>query len=72
MMARTTLNVKGMTCNHCVAAVTEALEKAPGVRSARVDLQQGKAVVDHDDALASSRDLAAAVTDAGYKADAEG
>lgn len=70
-MARTTLNVKGMTCNHCVAAVTQALEKAPGVRSARVDLQQGKAVVDHDDSLASSRDLAAVVTDAGYQADAE-
>jgi copper chaperone len=68
---RTTLNVKGMTCNHCVASVTKALEDTPGVRSARVDLQQGKAIVDYDDALASPRELATVVAAAGYEANAE-
>jgi copper ion binding protein len=69
-MPRTELTVRGMTCNHCVAAVTTALEETPGVRSARVDLQQGKAVVDYDDALVRPRELAAVVADAGYQAEA--
>jgi len=68
-MARTTLKVKGMTCNHCVSAVTTALEETPGVRSARVDLDAGQAVVDYDDALASPRELATVVAAAGYEAE---
>jgi copper chaperone CopZ len=69
-MARTELTIRGMTCNHCVTAVQTALEETPGVRSARVDLGQGKAIVDYDDALASPRELAVVVADAGYEADA--
>ncbi len=68
-MAKTTLNVKGMTCTHCVAAVRDALEEMPGVRSARVELDKGTAVVDYDDALANPRELATVVTAAGYEAD---
>jgi len=68
-MARTTLKVKGMTCNHCVSAVTTALEETPGVQSARVDLDAGQAVVDYDDALASPRELATVVAAAGYEAE---
>jgi copper chaperone len=68
-MPKTTLNVKGMTCGHCVGAVTRALEETAGVRSARVDLEAGKAVVDYDDALADPRELATVVAQAGYEAD---
>ena len=39
------LAVSGMTCQHCVAAVTRALSGCPGVRSARVDLAAGRAIV---------------------------
>jgi copper chaperone len=67
---KTELTVKGMTCNHCVAAVQTALEETPGVRSARVDLQAGKVVVDYDDALASPRELTTVVAEAGYEAEA--
>jgi copper chaperone len=66
---RTTLIVRGMTCGHCVAAVKNALEETPGVRSARVDLQAGKAIVDYDDALADPRELATVVATAGYEAE---
>jgi copper chaperone len=66
---KTELTIKGMTCSHCVAAVQNALEETPGVRSARVDLQAGKAVVEYDDALASPRELATVVAEAGYEAD---
>jgi copper chaperone CopZ len=52
---------------HCVGAVTRALEETPGVRSARVDLQAGKAVVDHDETVATPEKLATAVAEAGYE-----
>lgn len=67
-MARTKLNISGMTCNHCVSAVQQALDDVQGVRSARVDLDSGTAIVDYDDALADPREMATAVADAGYQA----
>lgn len=69
-MARTKLNVTGMTCNHCTMAVKNALEGLQGVRSARVDLEAGTALVDYDDARTDAREMAAAVADAGYQAEA--
>lgn len=39
------LGVGGMTCDDCVAHVTEALESVPGVESAAVDLATRSAVV---------------------------
>lgn len=67
-MARTKLNIEGMTCTHCVHSVEGALEDVAGVRSARVDLEAGTAVVDYDDATTSPRELTTAVADAGYQA----
>ena len=40
-----TLQIEGMSCQHCVQAVTEALTSLPGVRSVKVDLSQDRAVV---------------------------
>ena len=40
-----TLKVEGMTCSHCVGAVTHAIEAQPGVLSADVELKTGRAVV---------------------------
>lgn len=37
------VKVKGMTCNHCKASVTEAVSKVPGVDSVTVDLLKGEA-----------------------------
>ncbi|MGC8529516.1 MAG: CopZ family metallochaperone [Leptospirillia bacterium] len=45
-MATTVLKVGGMTCNHCVMAVTKALEAVPGVTKAHVSLEKGQAVVE--------------------------
>ncbi|MBW4035362.1 MAG: heavy-metal-associated domain-containing protein [Proteobacteria bacterium] len=40
-----TLKVSGMTCGHCVAAVTKAVNTVPLVESVKVDLQRGEVVV---------------------------
>jgi copper chaperone len=36
------ITVKGMTCGHCAAAVTKALEALPGVSQVQVDLATGR------------------------------
>lgn len=68
-MATATLKVTGMSCEHCVRAVTEALKRTNGVRDAQVDLNGGRATVNFDDAATNPRALANAVMDAGYTAE---
>jgi copper chaperone CopZ len=67
-MQQTTLKVTGMTCQHCVAAVTKALQQVPGVTATDVRLEQGQATVD---GAADPAALLAAVTEEGYSAKLE-
>lgn len=59
--------VPGMTCGHCVTAVTEELEKVDGVSSVSVDLET-KAVRVTGERL-DRQELWAAVDEAGYEAE---
>ena len=68
-MKTITLKVKGMSCGHCVNAVTGALEQVPGVKSAVVDLQAGRAQVDYDETRATPAELVGAVMEEGYTAE---
>jgi copper chaperone len=38
-----TIKIKGMTCQHCVMAVTKALGGIEGIKDVRVDMQKGEA-----------------------------
>lgn len=62
----TTLSITGMSCGHCVTAVTESLEAVPGVTVRDVTI--GRAVVDVDRTVTPAQ-LAAAIEDAGYVLD---
>ena len=50
-MTTTTYHVTGMTCDHCVRAVTTELVMVPGVRSVDVDLAEGAVTVTGDGPL---------------------
>jgi copper ion binding protein len=58
--------VEGMTCQHCVASVTEEVSELAGVNTVTVDLATGTLVVDSAVPLARE-DVAAAVAEAGYQ-----
>ena len=61
-----TWTVSGMTCEHCVASVTEEVAELPGVRRVDVELADGTLSVDAEPPL--SDDLVrAAVAEAGYQ-----
>lgn len=66
-MPITTLRIEGMTCDHCVHTVQQALASVPGVQSAEVSLDQKKAVVQTQEPLNLSA-VMRAVEDEGYKA----
>lgn len=61
------LNVEGMSCQHCVAHVTQALEAVEGVSRVEVSLEDASAIVEFDGAV-SDEALIAAVKNAGYEA----
>ena len=65
-MKDATFDVKGMTCNGCVASVTRVLKAVPGVSDVTVTLQPGSASVVYDDARTNVDALKGAVKDAGY------
>ena len=67
-MTTQTYTVTGMTCDHCVAAVTEELAALDGVTSVTVDLVAGgaSAVTLQSDAPLDGAAVAAAVDEAGY------
>ena len=47
----TTYTVEGMTCGHCVAAVTEEVGQIPGVTDAKVTLEGGRLTLSGLDTL---------------------
>ena len=63
---RVILAIDGMSCGHCVRAVTEALTEVPGVRVERVTI--GSAELAYDPATASVDDATRAIAEAGYSA----
>ena len=64
-METITFNVVGMTCGHCVAAVSEELAKVVGVQSVDVDLASGVVTLEADGPL-DDEVIDAAVDEAGY------
>jgi copper chaperone len=66
MTTTATYTIKGMTCGHCVNAVSTELSGLPGVNDVRVDLAAGTATVTSDRPL-DPQAVREAVDEAGYE-----
>ena len=64
-MVTTTYQVQGMTCGHCVSAVSAEVGAIQGVSDVRVDLATGQVSVTSDKPL-DTASVRAAVDEAGY------
>lgn len=60
------LKVDGMTCDHCVRAVTEAISGVDGVTDASVDLDAGAATLTGEGVDLEA--VVAAIVEEGYEA----
>lgn len=61
-----TLHIDGMSCGHCLKAVSQALAGLPGVSIDSVRI--GRADLRYDDSRIRPAEITAAVEDAGYSA----
>jgi copper chaperone CopZ len=66
-MPQTQLAVSGMTCDHCVRHVTDAISNVAGVLSVNVNLAEGIAAIESDSAI-NLEAVKEAVVAAGYSA----
>lgn len=64
-MTTATYTVEGMTCSHCVAAVTAEVTAIDGVTNVGVDLATGAVTVTSDNDV-DRDDLRTAIEEAGY------
>ena len=63
---QTTINVSGMTCGHCVSAVTMELSLLASVTEVEVYLESGQVTISSGAALDPS-EIATAIDEAGYE-----
>ncbi|MCK4838086.1 MAG: heavy-metal-associated domain-containing protein [Desulfobulbaceae bacterium] len=47
-----TVKINGMTCGHCVSAVTKALTEITGISNVSVNLEKGEATYNEDSPVA--------------------
>jgi len=62
-----TIRIEGMSCQHCVMAVTKALSGMAGIRNIKVDLARGEATFEEDKPIDPAA-LREAVRKAGFRA----
>jgi copper chaperone len=65
-MENVTLNVKGMSCDHCVKAVEGNVGKLAGVDAVKVHLESGKVDVAYDANTVKLEKIKETIDDQGY------
>ena len=65
MSSTATFTVSGMTCEHCVASVSDEVLEIAGVTVVDVDLPSGRLTITSDQPLSEDA-VASAVDEAGY------
>lgn len=56
-------NVEGMSCQHCVAAVTRSIQEIDAAAQVQVDLEHGRVVVVSSETIDALKE---AIDEAGY------
>ncbi|NWQ39986.1 copper chaperone CopZ [Bacillus sp. EB106-08-02-XG196] len=65
-MEKVTLNVLGMSCNHCVKAVEGSVGELNGVSSVKVNLKANTVDVEYNNQEVSLDKIKEAIDDQGY------
>ena len=66
-MANQTLNVEGMTCDHCVQTIKEAVNNLVGISRVEVDLENKQVAVEYDKALVKLDSITDKIVDIGFE-----
>ncbi len=63
-----TIKVKGMSCQHCVKAVTKALDELDGISDVRVELKTGEVFYEDGNSV-DEKTVREKIVKAGYEID---
>lgn len=61
------IKIEGMTCQHCVQTVSEAVGEMAGVEKVEVSLEQKEVMVDFDDSQTQTEQISARIKEAGFE-----
>lgn len=61
-----TINVEGMSCNHCVECIKKAAGSLNGVIEVSVDLKEGKVTLEYDPERIDLETIKDIIEDQGY------
>lgn len=65
-MKEMTLDVRGMSCSHCVKTIEGSVGELPGVRKVKADLQNAQVSVSYDEAASSPSTIKETIEEQGY------
>lgn len=65
-MEKTVVNVEGMSCEHCVKAVSGAVGALPGIGGVSVDLKGKTVTVEYDPSQSPLEKIKEAIEDQGF------
>jgi copper chaperone len=63
----TVFDVEGMSCNHCVNSIKNAVGELPGVENVEVDLKTKKVSVGYTAGLVTIQTIKETIEDQGYE-----
>lgn len=67
-MTHQTINVEGMSCDHCVQTITKAVMDVQGVKVVSVNLEGKQVSVDYDEREGALKEITGAIAEAGFQA----
>ncbi|MDC3412689.1 copper chaperone CopZ [Aquibacillus sp. 3ASR75-11] len=65
-VATKTLDVKGMSCGHCVSAIESSVNELKGIETVNVDLSSNKVTVSYNESEVQIDKVKEAIEEAGY------
>jgi len=66
-MRQESLKVEGMTCQHCVQTITEALKNLNGLNTVHVDLDKKEVGVEYDENETSQQEISDKIVEVGFE-----
>ena len=66
-MTQESLKVDGMTCQHCVQTITDALGKITGTNKVAVDLDKKEVQVDYNEEETTLQEISDKIIEVGFE-----
>jgi len=61
------INVDGMTCDHCVSTIKQALENQVGIVNVEVEIKKNQVVIEIDETTAKIKDIVGKIIEVGFE-----